>query len=92
MAILPQLHLIIQESELSFEEMRAFEAGIDLLTEKEQYDFFTLLKDDIELLYPLYIHFKAKTHAMRGTQKEWEDAVEKEIEHLEQHIHATSNT
>jgi hypothetical protein len=46
----------------------------------------TLLKNDPELIYPLYINFKAKLRAAQGTDQEWETAIETEIVQLEDFI------
>ncbi len=86
MALRKDLQAIIEESELSFEEMRAFTTGLMMLTEEEQFDFYKILRDDPGLIYPLYINFKAKLHAAHGTEKEWMDAVENEIIELEDYL------
>ncbi|MDQ5962807.1 MAG: hypothetical protein QG653_614 [Patescibacteria group bacterium] len=83
MALLPELSQILRESELTFEEVRAFETGLSMLTNKEQETFMEAIKDDPELIYPLYINFKAKLHAANGTEEEWDKAVETEIIQLE---------
>ncbi len=72
MAIIKDLKEILGTSDLTFEELRAFETGLSLLTQKEQEAFFNVIKDDTELIYPLYINFKAKLRAARGTKEEWE--------------------
>lgn len=83
MALIPELRKILDESELTFEESRAFEAGLVMLTEAEQKQFADLLIGDPELIYPLYINFKAKLRAAHGTESEWEEAIETEIVQLE---------
>lgn len=77
------LRTILEQSELTFEEVRAFETGFLMLTAKEQKQLADILKEDPELIYPLYINFKAKLHAARGTDAEWVEAVETEIIQLE---------
>ncbi len=79
MAIIQPLRDLLNSSELSFEEVRAFEAGLAYLTQDQQKTFVTLLKNDPELIYPLYINFKAKLRAAQGTDQEWETAIETEI-------------
>ncbi len=83
MAIIPDLSQIIRESELTFEEVRAFETGLAMLSEDEQTAFMNAIKDDPEMIYPLYINFKAKLRAATGGEKEWSEAVETEIIQLE---------
>lgn len=83
MALRKDLVQFLEESALTFEEARAFETGLSLLTDDEQEEFLDILKQDPELLYPLYINFKAKLHAVNGTEKEWIQAVETELAQLE---------
>jgi hypothetical protein len=83
MALIQELRTILEGSELTFEEARAFEAGLVMLTEEEQTEFAHIIKEDPELIYPLYINFKAKLRAARGTEGEWLEAVETEIVQLE---------
>jgi hypothetical protein len=83
MALIPQIRTILENSELTFEEARAFEAGLVMLTEKEQEQFANIIEADPELIYPLYINFKAKLRAARGSEEEWMEAVETEIVQLE---------
>lgn len=84
MTLLPSLRQIVRDSKLSFEEIRAFEAGLEMLTEHEQLEFYTHLAKDPELIYPIYIHYKVKARAIRGSEKEWAEAVESEIRDLEE--------
>ncbi len=86
MAIIPELKEILQASELSFEEVRAFEIGLSMLTKEEQEEFTALLVEDIGLVYPLYINFKAKLHAIEGTDEEWLSAIENEVKELELYL------
>ncbi len=86
MAIILNLKKILEQSELSAEEVRAFEIGLAYLTKDQQETFVTLLANDPELIYPLYINFKAKLRAARGTKQEWEEAVETEIVQLEDYL------
>lgn len=83
MALTSSLRSILENSELAFEEARAFEAGLAMLTEEEQAAFANIIKDDPELIYPLYINFKAKLRAAHGTKEEWIETVETEIVQLE---------
>ena len=83
MALITELRTVLESSELTFEEARAFEAGLVMLSEDEQTEFVNIIKEDPELIYPLYINFKAKLRAARGTKEEWLEAVETEIVQLE---------
>ena len=83
MALITELRTILEGSELTFEEARAFEAGLVMLTKEEQAQFADIIKVDPELIYPLYINFKAKLRAARGTEQEWMEAVETEVVQLE---------
>lgn len=86
MALIPELRTILDASELTFEEARAFEAGLVMLTKEEQRQFADIIAEDPELIYPLYINFKAKLRAARGTEEEWQEAIETEIVQLEDFI------
>lgn len=86
MALRKQLQTILEQSTLSFEEIRAFETGLLMLTPEEQEEFENLLSEDPALIYPLYINFKAKLHAAQGTKEEWLSAVENEIVALEEYM------
>ncbi|MEN9338110.1 MAG: hypothetical protein RIQ41_424 [Candidatus Parcubacteria bacterium] len=86
MALIQELRNVLESSELTFEEARAFEAGLTMLTEEEQKEFENVIKGDLELIYPLYINFKAKLRAARGTKEDWMTAVETEIVQLEDFI------
>ncbi|MFA5131909.1 MAG: hypothetical protein WC444_01125 [Candidatus Paceibacterota bacterium] len=83
MALNQDLRYILEQSELTFEEVRAFETGFLLLTAGEQAEFAEIIKNDPELIYPLYINFKAKLRAARGTEQDWTEAIETEIVQLE---------
>jgi hypothetical protein len=84
MAISTELRKALENTTLTFEELRAFEAGLNMLTDKEQDEFLAIIKQDPELVYPLYINFKAKLHAARGNEKDWEEVIEQEIVELEE--------
>jgi hypothetical protein len=86
MALRKDLNNILEESALTFEEVRAFETGLSLLTDEEQEQFVEIIKEDPELIYPLYINFKVKLHAVNGTEEEWKEAIETEILQLEDFI------
>lgn len=86
MALRKDLNEILEQSALTFEEVRAFETGLSLLTDSEQEEFADIIKSDPELIYPLYINFKVKLNAVNGTEEEWKEAIETEILQLEDYI------
>lgn len=86
MAVIPELKEILNKSDLTFEEVRAFETGLTMLTKEEQKTFAEIISHDLDLIYPLYINFKAKLRAARGTKKEWEKAIETEVTQLEEYL------
>ncbi len=86
MALINEIKEILDKSDLTFDEARAFETGLSMLTDKEQKEFAKYISKDKELIYPLYINFKAKLHAVNGTKEEWEDAVKTEIHQLEEYL------
>lgn len=86
MALSTELRNLIRESKLSFEEVRAFEAGLETLAEREQIEFYSHLSKDPQLIYPIYIHYKAKARAIRGTDEEWQEAVDAEVKDLEEYL------
>lgn len=86
MAIIKDLKEILENSNLTSEEVRAFESGLSLLTRTEQETFTSIIEEDPELIYPLYINFKAKLRAARGTKEDWEHAIETEVIQLEDYI------
>jgi len=83
MALNVGLKTILENSELTSEEVRAFETGFLMLTDKEQAHLADILREDPELIYPLYINFKAKLRAARGSNQEWLEAIETEVVQLE---------
>ncbi len=86
MALSQELRKTLETTSLTYEELRAFEAGLIFLTPEEQEQFSIIIKQNPELVYPLYINFKAKLHAARGSEKEWEEAVEQELIELEEYM------
>jgi hypothetical protein len=84
MALTLELRKALGDTNLTFEELRAFEVGLAHLSDGEQKEFTKIVVDDPELVYPLYINFKAKLHAAQGSEKDWEDAIEQELVELEE--------
>lgn len=86
MALHKDIRASLEKSKLTFEEVRAFTTGLTLLTDDEQEQFAEIIKENPELIYPLYVNFKAKLHAINGTEEEWMEAVEKELVELEDYM------
>lgn len=84
MALSQELRKTLESTSLTYDELRAFEVGLTLLTEEEQADFSLIVQENPELVYPLYINFKAKLHAAHGGEKDWEAVIEREITELEE--------
>ncbi len=84
MAISQELRKALENTTLTYEELRAFEAGLMLLTQDEQDEFLRIVEENPALVYPLYINFKAKLHAAQGSEENWHDAVERELLELEE--------
>ncbi len=84
MAIIPELRKALEASQLTFEELRAFEMGLQYLTKKEQEEFTLSITENPEHVYPLYINYKAKLHAATEGTEAWEKVIEKEIEELDE--------
>ncbi len=86
MALSPELKKALEETHLTYEELRAFEVGLTLLNDEEQEEFATIVQKNPELVYPLYINFKAKLHAAGESKEQWEAAIEREVEELEEFL------
>jgi hypothetical protein len=79
---------ILHKSNLSFDETRAFFDGLQYLPTEEKKQFISILEEDPELIYPLYINFKAKLKALEedDTGRSWDQIVEDEIKQLEDYM------
>jgi hypothetical protein len=86
MAVINQLKDILRSSALEADEIHAFELGLSTLSEEEQKVFIEYISKYPDLIYPLYINFKVKLKAVKGTKKEWEEAVNTEITQLEEFL------
>lgn len=86
MALSQELRKALEKTRLTFDEFRAFESGLALLAPEEQEQFLEIVKQDPDLVYPLYINFKAKLHAAQAGEEAWEAAIEQEIAELEEFI------
>lgn len=86
MALSQQLQKALEDTKLTYEELRAFEVGLTLLNDDEQAEFASIVMKNPELVYPLYINFKAKLHAAGESKEHWEAAIEREVEELEEFL------
>lgn len=79
---------ILHKSKLSFDETRAFFDGLQYLPVEDKKQFIAMIEQDPELIYPLYINFKAKLTALEEdtSGRSWDQIVEDEINQLEQHL------
>ncbi|MEI6352543.1 MAG: hypothetical protein WCO35_01245 [Candidatus Nomurabacteria bacterium] len=79
---------ILHKSNLSFDETRAFFDGLQYLPIEDKKQFIEMINQDPELIYPLYINFKAKLKALEedSTGRSWDQIVEDEIKQLEQYL------
>lgn len=79
---------ILYKSNLSFDETRAFFDGLQYLPDEDKEQFIEILSDDPELIYPLYINFKAKLKALDSEEpeKEWDKIVEDELAELDKYL------
>lgn len=79
---------ILHKSNLSFDETRAFFDGLQYLPVEDKEQFISILSEDPELIYPLYINFKAKLKALEedDTGRSWEEIVEDEVAKLDEYL------
>jgi hypothetical protein len=85
MKLLKQLKDLILSTNMSFEEVRAFELGMARLSLEDQVALYRVLSQNPDLIYPTYINYKAKMIAKK-TGVGWEAAVESELAELERYI------
>lgn len=83
---------ILHKSNLSFDETKAFFDGLQYLPEEDKENFIVMLEEDPELIYPLYINFKAKLKALEedDSGRSWDQIVEDEINKLEDYLNKRS--
>lgn len=81
---------ILYKSELSFDETRAFFDGLQYLSDEDKKEFISILEEEPDLIYPLYINFKAKLAALEqmeeGGDKSWEQIIEEEVAELDEYL------
>jgi hypothetical protein len=61
---------ILNKSGMAFEEVRAFFDGLQYLSDSEKEEFILIVEKQSELIYPLYINFKAKLKALESENPE----------------------
>ncbi len=83
--ILKQLKDLLRDTDLSYEEVKAFEAGIATMDIENQVELYRIFNYDKNLIYATYINYKAKLRA-KETGEGWEEAVENEIKFLDNYL------
>ncbi len=83
--IIKQLRDLIRASNMSYPEVRAFEAGIATLPIDNQIEIYRLFNAYPELIYPTYINYMAKRRALE-TGETWDESVAAELRFLETYI------
>jgi len=63
---------LLNKSGMAFEEVRAFFDGLQYLSDSEKEEFISIVEKELELIYPLYINFKAKLKALESENPEKE--------------------
>ncbi len=81
---------ILYKSELSFDETRAFFDGLQYLDDDDKLEFVSILEEEPNLIYPLYVNFKAKLASLEeeenGGDRSWDEIVEDEISKLDNYL------
>jgi hypothetical protein len=81
---------ILYKSNLSFDETRAFFDGLQYLPEEDKKEFISILEEEPDLIYPLYINFKAKLTALEeeeeGGTRTWDEIVDDEVAKLDEYL------
>ena len=85
MQMLKQLKDLLYATDMTYEEIRAFELGIIKLSIEDQVVLYRILSVNSDIIYPTYINYMAKRRA-RETGTGWEEAVETELANLERLI------
>lgn len=76
---------LIRSTDMTYEEVRAFEMGILNLNLEQQIELYKYLSFDKALIYPTYVNYMAKKRAVE-TGEGWDQAVENELKFLESYI------
>ncbi len=85
MQMLKQLKDLLYATDMTYEEIRAFELGIVRISIEDQVVLYRILSVNSDIIYPTYINYMAKRRA-RETGAGWEEAVEIELAMLDRHI------
>lgn len=80
--ILKPLMELIRNTDMSFEEVRAFKVGISNLPLENQVELYRYFYYEPDLIYPTFVNYMAKKRA-KETGVGWAEAVEAEIKFLE---------
>lgn len=83
--IIAPLKNLLLETDMTYDEVRAFEMGINTLSVDDQVELFRYFNYDRALIYPTFVNFMARRHALE-TGSGWEEAVESQIKFLESYI------
>jgi hypothetical protein len=83
--VIPPIKNLLRETDMTFDEVRAFEIGIAKLSIDEQVEMYRFLNFDRNLIYPTFVNFMAKKRA-KETGLGWEAAVEAELKFLDSYI------
>ena len=83
-----QIKNILHTSNLSFDETKGFFDGLQYLPMNQKKQFIEMINEDIDLIYPLYINFKAKLKSLEEdtSGRSFEEIVEDEVKALENYI------
>ena len=85
MQMLKQLKDLLYATDMTYEEIRAFELGIIKLSIEDQVVLYRILSVNSDMIYPTYINYMAKRTA-RETGVGWDEAVETELANLDRLI------
>ena len=85
MQMLKQLKDLLYATDMTYEEIRAFELGIIKLSIEDQVVLYRILSVNGDMIYPTYINYMAKRTA-RETGVGWDEAVETELANLDRLI------
>lgn len=83
--LLKPLKDLLYSTDMTFDEVRAFERAISQIPVEHQVALYRLFNYDRSLIYPTYVNYLAKLRA-KETGIGWNEAVEAEIKFLESYI------
>ena len=67
--ILKQLKDLLRETDMSYDEIKAFEAGISGMDLANQVELYRIFKHDMNLIYATYIHYAQKKTELGGRKQ-----------------------